>query len=252
MKAPFSVDEYRANFANGHRAYHFYIQIQWPGFGNMLAAGVREGLAGGVDVSSFEALKSSGERALMGAATAGVDILPTMFPKNKRTDFAYYVKATTLPETTIGETTTNWMGAQFKFGGKHTFNDWSVTFNVDNDANIIKKFRDWQNMILNPQTNVASKPSTYMTDQQAHLLGLDGKTVCVYKFYSAWPKTIGNISLDYSNNEVTSFDVTFSYLYYMIYDSEESAAMNVLKTGLRSTAMGSINDYFADKLRKVE
>jgi hypothetical protein len=247
MKAPFNVDSYRANFINGHRAHHFYIQLAWPGFGNILAAGVREGLAGGLNVSSFETLKSSGENALMGAVTAGVDILPSMFTKGSTDSFPYYVKATSLPEMTVEEMTTNWMGAKYKFGGKPTFGDWTVTFNVDSDANIIKKFRDWQNMIINPQTNIASKPSTYMVDQQAHLLGLDGETVCVYKFYSAWPKVIGNVSLDYSTNDITAFDVTFSYLYYMIYDSEESSTMNVLKTGMRSTVNGSINDYFTPK-----
>jgi hypothetical protein len=126
----------------------------------------------------------------------------------------FLVRATTLPETTSEEITLNWQGFDMKVAGKYTYADWTVTFNVDMDAKIEQMFHNWATLIHDPTTNVYSKPTDYFADQQIELLGIDGNPVMKYKLIGAWPKSIGQSTLDYSANDVLQFDVNFTYIYH--------------------------------------
>jgi hypothetical protein len=128
----------------------------------------------------------------------------------------YLVRTTSLPETTIDEIPLSWQGFDFKVAGKYTYSDWSVTFNVDADADVQKYFQQWMSLIHDPTTNKYSMTTDYMVDQQVELLSLTGEPTMRYKLFACWPKSLGNISLDYSNNEVAQFDVTFAYLYHLV------------------------------------
>lgn len=126
----------------------------------------------------------------------------------------YLVRTTSLPETSIDEIPLSWQGFDFKVAGKYTYSDWTVTFNCDANANILGTFHDWAKLIHDPTDNKATLPSVYMKDQQLELLNLQGEPITKYKLFGVWPKVIGNSSLDYSQNDVVQFDITFSYLYH--------------------------------------
>lgn len=138
----------------------------------------------------------------------------------------YLVRTTSLPETTIDEIPLAWQGFDFKVAGKYTYSDWNVTFNCDADANIQKYFHQWMALIHDPTTNVYSNPTNYMVDQQLELLGLTGSPIMKYKLFACWPKMIGNATLDYSQNDVIQFDITFTYLYHVT----DKAAYGVVPT----------------------
>jgi len=128
----------------------------------------------------------------------------------------FLVRTANLPETMTEEVITNWQGFDFKMASKYTFPDWTVTFNVDVEANIQKMFINWANLIHDPTSNIYNTPANYMADQQLELLGFDGSPILKYKLVAAWPKSIGNVTLDYSSTDVAQFDVTFSYLYHVV------------------------------------
>lgn len=127
---------------------------------------------------------------------------------------SYLVRTTSLPENTLEETIVNWQGMDFKFAAKHTYTDFTVTFNVDKDANILKTFESWIDIIHNPATNEYGNISSYMADQRLKLLDYNGDAVIDYVLYYAWPKTIGAVTLDYASTDTAQFDVTFSYQYH--------------------------------------
>jgi len=127
----------------------------------------------------------------------------------------YLVRSTQVPETTSEEIITNWQGFDFKFAGKPTYSDWTVTFNVDKDAEILRIFNSWARVIHDPTTNTYAEPSLYFMDQQLELLGLDGTPITKYKLVGAWPKSVGSASIDYSSSDVLQFDVNFTYLYHV-------------------------------------
>jgi hypothetical protein len=127
----------------------------------------------------------------------------------------YLVRSTTVPETAHEEITTNWQGFDFRQAGKAIYSDWSVTFNVDSKAVIHKTFNDWMRLIHDPTSNTYNPSSIYMKDQELEMLGLDGMSIEKIKLYGAWPKNIGPITLDYSQNDICTFDVTFAYIYHV-------------------------------------
>ena len=82
------------------------------------------------------------------------------------------------------------------------------------NANIQKMFLNWMSLIHDPTTNLYSAPTDYMADQQVELLGFDGNPIMKYKIVGAWPKSVGEVTLDYTSNDVAQFDVTFTYIYH--------------------------------------
>ena len=132
------------------------------------------------------------------------------------TDMAtYLVRSTSLPETSIDEITLAWQGFDFKVAGKYTYADWTVTFNCDAEANIQKHYHNWLSLIHDPTTTMYASPVNYMVDQQVELLGITGEAITKYKLFACWPKMVGNATLDYTQNDVVQFDVTFAYLYHV-------------------------------------
>jgi len=127
----------------------------------------------------------------------------------------FLVKTASLPATTIEEVAVNWQGYDFKYAGKHTYSDFSITFNVDAGAGIRMVFEDWINERMhNPETNQYHAYSDYMVDQKMQLLGYDGTPITEYTLHDAWPKEVGAIELDYSSNEIATFTVNFAYSYH--------------------------------------
>jgi hypothetical protein len=128
----------------------------------------------------------------------------------------YLVRSTVLPSTNIDEIPLNWQGFDYKIPGKYTYDDFTCTFYVDLDAKILEIFQTWQRMVHDPTTNIYQLPGTVLADQQLELLGLDGKPLVKYKLVGAWPKNIGQVTLDYTANEPVYFDVTFTYVYHVL------------------------------------
>ena len=128
----------------------------------------------------------------------------------------YLVRATSLPENTLEEGMVQWQGFDFKFATKHTYTDFTVTFNVDRKAQIRALFEAWINKIHNPETNVFAPLAEYLIDQRIQLLDYDGTAIQTYTLYNTWVKTVGPVTLDYSATDVAQFDVTFTYSHHAV------------------------------------
>lgn len=128
----------------------------------------------------------------------------------------FLVKTANLPSSTIEENITNWQGFDYKTAGKRTYNNLSVTFNVDVNAYIRKQFLAWQDWILNPKTNKHAMPSEYFKEQSLYLLNPKTFiTSLVYNLQFAWPSNVGDLQLDMSQtSDFATMDVEFSYTYF--------------------------------------
>lgn len=126
----------------------------------------------------------------------------------------YMVKTTTFPSTTLDETILNWQGMDWKIASKHTYNDVSITFNVDYNAKIRMLFEEWSNKAHDPASNEYGLSSDYMADQILQMLSYNGIVILEAKLVHAWPKEVGQVNLDYATAEIATFDVTFSYAYH--------------------------------------
>lgn len=232
MKAAFDIETYKSKFLGGARSFLFYVSFTFPGFTNALIA-TSQGALGGEGLQnimntggSLETYQKLGEDTMQAGVPVAVDAIAL---GRDTKDFSYYVKSTSLPAASLEEIVTHWQGQAYKIAGIPTYDDWTVTLNVDIGAMVLKRFGDWQRMIRNPLTNVSGRPVTYTSDQDIHLLGPNGETVCMYKLYGAWPKSMGAVTLDYSDTSIASVEITFAYQYHVIHEKEPGALLEFAK-----------------------
>ena len=128
----------------------------------------------------------------------------------------FLVKTAQMPSTALEEVTINWQGFDWKFAGKHTYTDVTITFNVDLNASVRMLFERWSNLVHDPVTNFYTLHSEHMRDQKLQMIGYQGQVILEFTLHDAWPKEVGQIAVDYSSTEVATFDVTFTYSYHEV------------------------------------
>lgn len=124
----------------------------------------------------------------------------------------YLINASSVPSSTIDPIEDNWQGNIVKTGSTTTFDDWTVTFKVDKDYQLRKDFMKWKNAVHDPITNEHGNFNDYAQDQEVWLLDTKGNIMHKINLIMAWPTSIGEISLDYSNKEKVTMDVTFAFV----------------------------------------
>lgn len=220
-KQNLDIETYKNKFLGANaRSYLFICKVQFPGMQNALVSGLQTAISNPSNIS---------EMVKKGLISAGTTAIETHNTSSGTEDFKYFVKSTTLPESSIEETTSYWAGQQIKYSSVRRTTDWEVTFLVNNDASIIRKFWEWHLILHNPETNMYGNPTDYMCDQTIQLLGLDGSVICNYKLFGAWPKQIGQVSLDYSSNEFAEIAITFAYQYHTITETGEPGGMAIAR-----------------------
>jgi len=171
------------------------------------------GESGDFRVDSFKSMFQGGARGYL-------FYMKPQFPAGLQTisdrEVIYMVRSTSLPTESIEELLVNWQGYDFKFGGKHTFADWTVTFNMDKDGKVHQSFHNWQQKVHNSKSNEYGLPVDYMTTQTVQLLNHLGQPIVEYKLFDAWPGEVAEVTLDYGSNEVAQFAVTFKYVRHEI------------------------------------
>jgi len=141
---------------------------------------------------------------------------------DKNNDHSFLVKTTRLPDFTINEIQSDIQGNIYKIASTKVIADWSVEFNMD-DKNLLRsKFIKWSQLITNPTSKkdhgspVDVSNGGYFRDITIKHLNGQGNSTMEYKLLGAWPKTVGEVSLDYSNKAIATFEVTFSYQSYEV------------------------------------
>lgn len=128
----------------------------------------------------------------------------------------YLVNSTVLPAQAIEPITTNWQGNEYKIGGVNTFSDFTITFKSDVKNDLRTKFLEWTKEIHNPTTNVHGNPDKYFGQVDLTQLDVEGKPIMSYSLINAWPSSVGEMTLDYSSKEISTFDVVFTYQYHTV------------------------------------
>jgi hypothetical protein len=135
----------------------------------------------------------------------------------------YLVRATNFPGDNVEEIIVNWQGSDLKLPGKRVMGDWTITLNVDKAADIRRTFNNWMKAIHDPETGKYGRYDetlkNYTANQKLGMLGYDGTVIRVIHLTDAWVKAVGTIELDYANQDIAQFDVTFGYMHHTISNS---------------------------------
>lgn len=164
-----------------------------------------------MNINSYVAIASDYARNYLFYAAVSIPILPYFSTAHH----SFLVSSASLPASNIEEMTTDWQGMTYKLGATQTFEDYTLTFKCD-DAQILRsQFVTWTNLIHNPATNLHGIPRTYMGKVGLTQINPQNIPIMSYDLLYAWPKTVGEITLEHSSKEISTFDVTFSYLYHI-------------------------------------
>ena len=140
----------------------------------------------------------------------------SVFNDNKD-DFRFKCRATQMPEATVSQIEIPYFGRTIKVRGNRTFGDWPVTIIQDEDFELRDKFEYWQNSINSFVRNQGDSfgeafenPENYKGTGNITRFRKDGAEARTYEINGIWPMQIGAVSLDWGNNDIENFDVTFA------------------------------------------
>lgn len=130
---------------------------------------------------------------------------------------SFLCNATSLPASTMGIIEVPFRGRFLKIAGEKTFESWTVTVLNDVNFTLRNAFEKWSNEINNHSDNLGLvNPLDYQTDAEVHQLLRDGTVAKAYKFFYMFPNSVSAIDLDMgSNDQIESFQVEFTYGYWM-------------------------------------
>ena len=113
-----------------------------------------------------------------------------------------------------------YMGRQIKVAGNKTFGDWNVSIYNDEDFAQRDALETWSNRINSLEGNVrtlaSSEQALYKSVAEVIQVSQTGKPLRSYKFSGIFPTQISPIQLEWGDDNVERFDVTFSIDYFYV------------------------------------
>lgn len=124
--------------------------------------------------------------------------------------------AATLPGSAVGIAMANYRGREVPLAGERTFQPWTINVYNDTDFLIRDAFESWSNKINDVKENTGvTNPMLYTASVTVHQLDRNEAILKSYTLFDAWPTQIGEIQLDFSQNQqIESFPITFVYSYW--------------------------------------
>ena len=131
-------------------------------------------------------------------------------------ELAFLCKTTALPGMTVGNITVPFRGRNIKIAGDRTFENWTITVINDTNFKLRNAFERWSNGINNMTDGEGlTNPADYQVDAFVDQLDRNGATLKSYTLRGAFPLAIGEIALDYGDNDkIEDFTVEFGYQYF--------------------------------------
>lgn len=133
----------------------------------------------------------------------------------------FMVKASNIPEATLGTVEVPYFGRRVKIAGDRTFAPWNVTIMNDEDFLIRNAMEEWSNAINSFQGNLrttgTSSPADYKSDALVNQFNKTGDLIRQYRFVGVFPTGIGGIALSWeSQDAIEEFDIEFQYDYWEV------------------------------------
>ena len=123
-------------------------------------------------------------------------------------------QSTSMPERSVGAIEIPYQqGPKLQIPGKLEYpHTWDCTFVEGEDAQVMSAFYNWAQMIVNDITNVGSPFPDVTTNVLLQMISTDGTTITnEYTLVNAWVQKIGQVTLDYNNQDVIRIPITFRY-----------------------------------------
>jgi len=165
---------------------------------------------------------------------------PRTSNEDKRRLFLFCTKAT-LPGINYATAQNRTYGESREVVYDRMFDPITLSFHVDRKMVVKDVFDEWTKLIINPVNRNVGWYNDYTTPLSIRVQDLEDRTTYIVQLAEAFPKTVGVVDLDASNNaETMKLDVTFQYKYWLATPITVDST-----TGLEKSA-GGLNKYLND------
>lgn len=129
--------------------------------------------------------------------------------------FKFHAKASSIPEDTVNKLELSYQNRKLGIAGDRVYADWNVTVYNDADHKVRKQFIDWSELVQSHGRDLqGERPEGYKKEAFVKQYDRDGETITTnIKISGIWPTTIAALELDWENDALEVFDVTFSVDY---------------------------------------
>lgn len=153
---------------------------------------------------------------------------PVGMPADIRRTLLFCEKAS-LPGISFSTTQNRTFGEFREVPYDRLFDTIQLTFHVDKKMTVKKIFDDWTGMIQNPGNRSFGWYNEYVTPITIRIQDLEDKVHYEVTCFEAYPKTIGQVSLDAEGKDTMRLEVTFQYKYWTaspIYEAPNGQLLN--------------------------
>lgn len=130
--------------------------------------------------------------------------------------FEFQCRASALPPANVEKIEVSYQNRKYNIAGDRTFDDWNVTVYIDEAHEIRRALLAWQDRAVGLGKEVTGDvPEEYKRTGTITQLDRNGEPTTSVTVFGIFPTVVGEVSLDWdSNNEVETFETTFSIDYF--------------------------------------
>lgn len=228
------------------RKARFYVEFNLPKSGGAGLTGLDDPTQQGISGDNYEQLttfKSSGDMQAVQKA-------------NQRRVQAF-CSAISMPDRDIQTKEIRHHGPAYKIAFDNKSADIQATFYCDKFLRERSYFELWQSAVFSNQSNNYNFYDNYVSDVNIYQLGQfasrnerDDITYAV-QLYDVFPKTIGPVEYNYEANAVQTFNVTFTFRYWVNYFLDKAGNIEVGSPSFRDVTVKSGYGAFGGLLNKL-
>jgi hypothetical protein len=127
------------------------------------------------------------------------------------------VFGTIVPGINIEVIESRWQGMNVEIGGPALFEDWTISFIVDNDLYNWHLLYKWFMEICDKHINPTGNVEDYKIDAFLKVTDNFDQTILRIKFIDVWPKALGAINFSYREGQsLLESDLTLSITRYAV------------------------------------
>jgi hypothetical protein len=123
-------------------------------------------------------------------------------------------KAANIPGVNVATSNLTVVGEPITMAYGKTYGEATITFYTDKKFKARTLFEDWVDAIQDPDSRLLGWYNDTISNVIVSILDKDDSNLFNISLFEAKPKSVGNLSVDQSANDLLLFDVVFDFKYY--------------------------------------
>ena len=225
------------------RKARYYVEFQLP-----------RGVTPSVALGDFDTVDTSGNEELQGFSSNGQN-RSVQIANAKRVQA--FCSAISMPDRDVQTKEIRHNGPARKFVYDFKSADITATFYADKFLRERSYFELWQQSAFSTQTfnynyydNYVSPINIFQLGNYASRQERDDVTYAV-QLFDCYPKTIGPVSYSHDTNTVQTFDVTFTFRYWINYFIDKAGAVEIGQSEFNSPTVKRAGGVFGGLISKL-